>query len=262
MSPLLNVAIDAAREAGRIIIRHHNFTDRITVQRKGANDFVSSVDIEAEREIIGRLRKAHPDHSILAEEEAPTATHPNAEYQWLIDPLDGTTNYLAGIPHYAVSIAVRHHGRLIVAVIFDPIKQELFTAEAGRGAHLNDRRIRARTRDGLEDALLTTGFPYQEGADLEHYLATLKALLPGTAGVRRPGAASLDLAYVAAGRFDGFWEFGLKPWDIAAGILIAKESGVLVRDLDSEEGDPLESGNLIAASPRVLDAMLARLANI
>lgn len=259
MGALLNIAVDAAQAAGRIIIRHHQFTDRVAVERKAEHDFVSSVDREAEHVIIERLKKAHPDHAILAEESASESSA-DAEHQWLIDPLDGTTNFLFGIPHYAVSIALRRSGRLVLGVIYDPFKQEMFTAEAGCGAHLDGRRIRVRPRSasGLEDAILATGFPFRGDADLDAYLATLKALVPGTAGVRRIGSAALDLAYVAAGRFHGYWEFGLRPWDIAAGIVIAKEAGAIVQDLDGS-GDPLDSGNIIAATPRVLEAMQDRL---
>lgn len=257
MTALLNIAVDAAEAAGRIIIRHHQFTDRITVERKGRHDFVTSVDREAEREIIARLHKAHPEHAILAE-ETPPDTPAEVEFEWLIDPLDGTTNFLFGLPHYAVSIALRQQGKLILGVVYDPFKQELFTAEAGRGAFLDGRRIRARTGPDLEDALLATGFPFRDGADLDRYLATLRVLIPGTAGIRRAGSAALDLAYVAAGRFDGFWEFGLKPWDMAAGIVLATEAGAIVKDLGGDE-DPLESGNIITATPRVLEAMLERL---
>ena len=257
MSPILNIAVDAAEAAGRIIIRHHQFTDRIAVERKGAHDFVTSVDREAEQEIIARLHKAHPDHAIRAEESAAQASA-NAEFEWLIDPLDGTTNFLFGLPHYAVSIALRERGRLILGVVYDPFTHEMFTAEAGRGAFLDGRRIRARMGDGLTDALLATGFPFREGADLEHYLESFRALLPGTAGIRRAGSAALDLAYLAAGRFDGFWEYGLKPWDVAAGIVLAREAGVLVESLDGES-DPLESGDIIAATPRMLEAMRQRL---
>ena len=257
MSALLNIAVDAAEAAGRIIIRHHNFTDRVKVERKGAHDFVSSVDHEAEQEIVACLHKAHPEHAILAEEGAAHDL-PDAEFEWLVDPLDGTTNFLFGIPHYAVSIALRQQGQLLLGVVYDPFKQEMFTAETGRGAFLDGRRIRARTGRGLEDALLATGFPFRDGADLDHYLATLRALIPGTSGIRRAGSAALDLAYVAAGRYDGFWEFGLRPWDMAAGIVLAREAGVIVKDLDGGE-DPLPSGNIIAAAPRVLEEMLGRL---
>ena len=251
MSALLNIAVDAAEAAGRIIIRQHHFTDRVAVERKGAHDFVCSVDREAEREIVARLHKAHPDHAIVAEEGSAGAS-PGAESEWLVDPLDGTTNFLFGIPHYAVSIALRQQGRLRLGVVYDPFKQELFTAETGRGAFLDGRRIRARAGRGLADALLATGFPFRDGADLDRYLATLRALLPGTSGIRRAGSAALDLAYVAAGRFDGFWEFGLKPWDTAAGIVLAREAGAIVQDLDGGE-------DIIAAAPRVLEEMQERL---
>ncbi len=257
MSALLNIAVDAAQAAGRIIIRHHNFTDRVSVERKADHDFVSSVDREAEHVIIDRLKKAHPEHGILAEESMSESSE-DSESQWLIDPLDGTTNFLFGIPHYAVSIALRQHGRLKLGVVYDPFKQEMYTAEAGRGAHLDGRRIRVRPASGMQDAVLATGFPFRGDVDLEPYLETLKALVPGTAGIRRIGSAALDLAYVAAGRFHGYWEFGLRPWDMAAGIVIAREAGAIVQDLDGN-GDPLDSGNIIAATPRVLEAMQERL---
>ncbi len=257
MDALLNIAVNAAQAAGKIIIRHHQFTDRIEVARKGSHDFVTSVDREAEQEIIHRLRRAHPEHGIQAEETVPD-TPADAESQWLIDPLDGTTNFLFGIPHYAVSIALQQQGLLVLGVIYDPFKQELFTAIRGRGANLNGHRIRARNSQGLNDALLATGFPFRDGANLQQYLETLKVLIPGTAGIRRAGSAALDLAYVAAGRFDGFWEFGLKPWDVAAGIVLAQESGALVHDLSG--GDSvLESGDILVAPPKIMDAMLQRL---
>ena len=256
MSPLLNIAVDAAEAAGRVIIRHHNFTDRIAVERKEAHDLVCAADREAEREIVERIARAHPQHSIRTE-EASVAPRAGAEYEWLVDPLDGTTNFLLGVPHYAVSIALRSADGLRLAVVYDPIKQELFTAEAGRGAFLNRRRIRARDRDRLGDALLATGIPFRGDADLDRYLPTLQALAPGTLGVRRLGAAALDLAYVAAGRFQGFWEFGLRPWDVAAGMLLAREAGAVVRGLGA--GDPLDTGDIIAAPPKTLTAMLGRL---
>ncbi len=259
MGALLNIAVDAAQAAGQIIIRNHKFTDRLAVERKSAHDFVSNVDLEAEREIIFRLNKAYPEHAILAEEERNQA-ETQAEFQWLVDPLDGTTNFLFGIPHYAVSIALRQQKRLVLGVIYDPFKQELFTAETGRGAYLDGRRIRARDSESLDDTLLATGFPFRDLSNFSHYLATLKALVPGTAGIRRIGSAALDLAYVAAGRFHGYWEFNLKPWDIAAGIVIAREAGAIVQDI--YEGDPLDSGNIIAAPPRMMKAMRERLQEI
>ena len=256
MEALLNLAVTAAYDAGKIIIRHHKFTDRVQVAHKGAHDFVTSVDREAEHLIITQLRRAYPNYGIRTEETSPDAH--DAEYQWLVDPLDGTTNFLFGIPHYAVSIALQHRSTLMLGVIYDPFKQELFTAIRGRGARLNDHRIRARQSNGLHDALLATGFPFREGSDLGQYLETLKVLVPDTAGIRRAGSAALDLAYVAAGRFDGFWEFELKPWDIAAGMVLVQESGAIVRELGGD-GSPLESGNILAASPKVMDAMLERL---
>ena len=257
MSPLLNIAVDAAEAAGRIIMRHHNFIDRIAVERKGPRDLVCAADREAEREIVARIARAHPEHSIRTEEGAGFARD-GAECEWLVDPLDGTCNFLRGVPHYAVSIALLRGGALRLGVVYDPVKQEMFTAEAGRGAFLNRRRIRARDCDSLDDALLATGVPFRGGADeLVRYLPTLQALAPQALGVRRLGAAALDLAYVAAGRFQGFWEFGLKPWDVAAGILLAREAGALVRGLGG--GDPLATGDVLAAPAHALAAMAAQL---
>ncbi len=260
MEALLNIAVSAAQDAGKVIIRHHKFTDRIEVARKGAHDFVTSVDREAEQVIVTCLQRAYPDYGIRTEETSPDALR-DSEYQWLVDPLDGTTNFLFGIPHYAVSIALQHHDTLMLGVVYDPFKQELFTAMRGRGAKLNGHRIRARQANSLHDALLATGFPFREGSDLAQYLETLKVLVPDTAGIRRAGSAALDLAYVAAGRFDGFWEFDLNPWDIAAGMVLAQESGALVRQIESDDS-PLESGNIIAASPKIMEAMLKRLESL
>lgn len=256
MTPLLNIAVAAAEAAGDIILRHRNFTSRIAVERKEAHDLVSAVDHEAEQEIITQLYKAYPDHSLRTEEGSVEPT-PGAEFEWVIDPLDGTANFLFGIPHYAVSLALLRHGTLRLGVVYDPLKQEMFTAEAGRGAFLNQRRIRARDCSSLDDALLATGIPFRGTMDIAQYLPTLQALAPHALGVRRLGSAALDLAYVAAGRFQGFWEFGLKPWDIAAGTLLAREAGATVHSLSG--GDPVQTGNIIAAPPAILAAMLERL---
>ena len=259
MHPMLNTAIMAARQAGDIIARSADRIDTLQIETKDVNDFVSEVDRNAEYVIIDILKKAYPDHAFLGE-EGGFQGETKAEYEWIIDPLDGTTNFLYGIPHYAVSIALKHRGKLYQAVIYDPIKDDLFTASKGQGATLNSRRIRVRNRRDMQGALLTTGVPYR--TDQQHlvdpYLDSMKALLPDTSGVRRPGAASLDLAYVAAGRYDGFWEFSLHEWDIAAGVLMVQEAGGMISDLKGGNSH-LKTGNIVAASPKVFKEMIKRL---
>ncbi len=251
---MLNIAVRAARNAGEIIVRHSNRIDELTVASKDRNDFVSEVDRQAEDEIIAVIRKAYPDHAILAEESGQRHGK-DGDFLWIIDPLDGTTNFLHGMPQFAVSIALQHKGRLEQGVIYDPMRQELFTASRGSGAFLDNRRIRVSKQVGLNGALLGTGFPYKDQAHLETYLAMFKALIVDSAGIRRPGSAALDLAYVAAGRFDGFWEIGLKPWDMAAGILLVREAGGLVGDFAGGH-DYLTTGNVVAAAPKLFPAML------
>jgi myo-inositol-1(or 4)-monophosphatase len=251
--PMLNIAVRAARAAGRIITRSHHRISDLTVETKRRNDYVSDVDRQAEAAIIDTLRRAYPDHGILAEETGTTGPE-EAEYRWIIDPLDGTTNFLHGIPHYAVSIALERRGRLELGVIYNPTNQELFTAERGGGAFLDNRRIRVSPRKGLEGALLGTGIPFRDDQNLERYLATLRALHGPIAGIRRPGSAALDLAWVACGRFDGFWEYGLHIWDMAAGVLLVREAGGVV--IDNRGGDDfLASGNVICANPKLTHAV-------
>ena len=251
MHPMLNIAIRAARTAGDIIVRYVERVDTLEVHSKGYNDFVSEVDREAERRIVEIIRKAYPQHGILGEE---SGSHAGNEYVWVVDPLDGTTNFLHGFPQYAVSIAIKRGGRLQQGVIYDPLRQELFTASRGEGARLNDRRIRVSRCTTLKNALLGTGFPFRMVSDVDTYLAILKAFIIRTSGIRRAGAAALDLAYVAAGRLDGFWEFGLKEWDMAAGALLIQEAGGLVTDATGDD-TYLECGNIVAANPKVLKAM-------
>ena len=258
---MLNTAIAAARQAGDIIARSADRIDTLQIETKDINDFVSEVDKNAEKIIIDTLRSAYPDHAFLGEESGfQKAGEGQAEYEWIIDPLDGTTNFLYGIPHYAVSIALKHRGKLFQAVIYDPMKDDLFTASKGAGATLNGRRIRVKDRRDLNGALLTTGIPYRTDQShlVDPYLASMKALLPGTAGVRRPGSAALDLAYVAAGRYDGFWEFSLHEWDIAAGVLMVREAGGMVSDLQGGDSH-MKSGDIVAASPKVFKEMIKRL---
>ncbi|HEX4375879.1 MAG TPA: inositol monophosphatase family protein [Steroidobacteraceae bacterium] len=256
MHPLLNIAVKAARRAGEIIVRSLVRLESLEITSKGRNDYVSDVDRAAERDIIESIHKLYPDHAILAEESGSSG---QSETVWIIDPLDGTTNFLHGFPTFAVSIAVQQRGRLEIGVVYDPMRQEVFTAVRGGGAHLENRRIRVSKQRGLEGSLLSTGFPYrQDEPYADNYFAMFRTLTTLTAGIRRPGAASLDLAYVAAGRTDGFWELGLKPWDTAAGALMVVEAGGRVGTLG---GDEYKLGaNIVAGSPKVYDAMLEAIA--
>jgi myo-inositol-1(or 4)-monophosphatase len=250
---MLTTAVKAARRAGSVINRATRDLSVLTVRAKSANDFVSEVDTEAERVIVDTLRQAYPDHAILAEESGATG---RSEYVWVVDPLDGTTNFLHAFPQYAVSIALMHRGVLTQAVVYDPNRNDLFTASRGRGAFLNEQRIRVSKRLRIGDALIGTGFPFRQFVHIDAYLAILREMMQKAPGVRRAGAAALDLAYVAAGRLDGFWEFGLSPWDIAAGALLIVEAGGLVGDLEGNEGY-MESGNLIAANPKVFAQLVS-----
>jgi len=252
MNPTLNIAVRAARNAGNVIIRNLGKLDTLAIHTKDRNDFVTEVDQQAEQEIIYTLRKAFPDHGILAEE---SGVQGDDEYQWIIDPLDGTTNFLHGFPQFAASIAMRHKGRMEHAVIYDPLRQELFTATRGGGAMLNDQRIRVTKRKSLEGSLLGTGFPFKSQQHLDAYLDMFRALFPQTAGIRRAGSAALDLAYVAAGRLDGFWEIGLNIWDMAAGVLLIQEAGGLSSDFSGGH-DYLESGNIVAGNPKLFAEIL------
>jgi myo-inositol-1(or 4)-monophosphatase len=247
MHPLLHIAVTAARAAGNFILRHLDRVDAVQVERKNArNDFVSHVDRGAEAEIVRHIRKAYPEHAILAEESGAQGAH---EVRWIIDPLDGTTNFLHGLPHFAVSIAVQVKGQLAHAAIYAPCTNDLYVASRGAGSQLNSRRIRVTQVVDPAAALIGTGVPIRAEL-LDRYLPMLRAVAQRTAGVRRAGSAALDLAYLAAGRLDGFWELGLKPWDMAAGLLLVQEAGGLVAELDGQE-DPLATGNLIAAGPKL-----------
>jgi myo-inositol-1(or 4)-monophosphatase len=256
MHPMLNTAVKAARRAGTIINRASQNLDILAVTEKAANDYVSEVDRAAEEAIIRVLHEAYPAHAILAEESGASG---KSEFQWIIDPLDGTTNFLHGFPQYAVSIALAHKGVLSQAVIYDPVRNDLFTASRGRGAYLNDKRLRISKLTKLQKSLIGTGFPFREFAQIDAYLAMFRDLTQKTAGLRRAGAATLDLAYVAAGRLDGFWEFGLSPWDMAAGSLLITEAGGLVGDLEGN-GGYLESGNIVAGNPKIFSQLIQALA--
>ena len=253
---MLNIAVKAARRAGSVINRATRNLDILTVRAKSAQDFVSEVDHEAEHAIIDTLRSAYPDHAILAEESGATG---QSEYVWIIDPLDGTTNFLHGFPQYAVSIALMHRGLLTQAVVYDPTRNDLFIASRGRGAFLNDHRIRVSRRVRLDEALIGTGFSFRQFANVDAYLAIFRSLIQSTSGVRRPGAASLDLAYVAAGRLDGYWEFGLSPWDMAAGALLIIEAGGLVGDLEGND-HYMDCGHILAGNPKVFAQLVQAIA--
>ena len=256
MEPMLNIALRAARKAGELIERAFERVDLIAVEEKGRNDYVSEVDRAAEKEIIYHIRKAYPDHCILGEESGKSEGK-NKDYEWIIDPLDGTTNFLHGIPQFSVSIACKYKGQIEHAVVLDPIKREEFTASRGRGAKLNDRRIRTSNRRSLEGAIIGTGIPFN-GFALENigpYLTALQEIAGQTAGIRRPGSAALDIAYVAAGRFDGFWEMNLQTWDMAAGVLLVKEAGGLISDFNGDN-HYLDSGHIVCGSPKVFKPLL------
>ena len=256
MDALLNIAVRAARRAGDVIVRHVDRLGSLNVSAKGRNDFVSEVDKMAEAEIIATVQQSYPDHAFLAEESGATG---ESEFVWIIDPLDGTTNFLHGFPVFAVSIALRQRDVLQHGVIYDPMRQELFTASRGQGAQLDGRRIRVSKRTALDGALIGTGFPYRGNTVwMDQYLEMFRSVAMQSAGLRRPGAAALDLAYVAAGRLDGFWELGLSPWDIAAGALMVREAGGLVGDLQGNDGY-MESGHVLAAPPKVFAALIATL---
>ncbi len=263
MHPLLNIATIAARSAGERILHHLERIDRLNIEHKGKNDYVSEVDKEAENIIIHTIQKYYPEHAILAEEsgqkQAQKTQHGLSNIEWIIDPLDGTTNFLHQFPQFCIAIAIKEKNKLVHAAIFDPIRDEMFTASYGRGAFLNNKRIRASQQKTLNNALLATGFPYHDFSYLDSYLQSLKSFMTQTAGIRRAGSAALDLAYVACGRVDGYWEFNLKPWDIAAGALIAKEAGALVTDFEGGENFLL-SGNILTANPKLYKEMAQTLA--
>jgi myo-inositol-1(or 4)-monophosphatase len=253
--PILNIAVKAARRAGDLIVKSLSRLDSLDVSSKGRNDFVSEIDRLAEADIIETIRRMHPDHAILAEESGRSGHDENL---WIIDPLDGTTNFLHGNPVFSVSIAFERRGRLEQAVVYDPMRQEFFTASRGAGAQVEGRKMRVSKQQELEGALIGTGFPYRANSKwLEPYISMMRVIMSTAAGVRRPGSAALDLAYVAAGRLDGFWEIGLNAWDTAAGTLLITEAGGRIGNLTGREY--LQGGNVIAGTPKVFDAMVAAL---
>lgn len=256
MQPMTTIALRAARKAGEIIARATDQLDTLDVQQKGVNDFVTEIDQAAEKEVIYHLQKAYPDHAFLGEESGLSG-NTDSDYQWIIDPLDGTTNFIRGIPHFCVSIGCTFKGQLEHGVVLDPIRREEFTASRGYGAQLNGRRIRVSARKSLEGALIGTGIPYKSRAEehIPNYMASLETVCKQTAGIRRAGSSALDLAYVAAGRLDGYWEIGLRPWDIAAGILLIREAGGLVSDF-SGGSSYMESGNIVTGGPKCFKSLL------
>lgn len=263
MHPMVNIALRAARKAGEQIVRASEDMNKVGYEEKARNDYVSDVDRTAEKEIVYQLQKAYPEHHILCEEQGMLpGRDPMSVYRWIIDPLDGTTNFLRGIPHYAISIGLELNGKMEVAVIYDPVRREEYTASRGNGAQLNGRRIRVSERSSLDGAVIGTGLPFrhEQAEYLEQYFANLKTLSMETAGIRRAGSAALDLAYVAAGRFDAFWEYGLQPWDIAAGSLLIREAGGMISD---PSGNPniMESGDIVCGNPRCFKALLKKLSS-
>lgn len=257
MNPMQNIGVRAARAAGRVITKNMGRLDSLRIEKKGHNDFASEVDKEAEAEVVETLLKAYPDHGIVGEENGQLG-NADSDFQWIVDPLDGTMNYLHGYPHFSVSIALYEKGRPSQAVVYDPVRQELITGGKGEGAYLDGKRIRVSGASRLADALVGYTYPYKQGGDLTAPLATLKVLTENSAGVRREGSAALDLAYIAAGRLDGAWMTGLKPWDFAAGALLVREAGGLINDFQG--GDTwMDSGSFVAGSPKVHHEILQSL---
>ncbi len=252
-SALFNVMERAARKAARGLVHDFGEIENLQVSVKGPSDFVSTADLQAERTLRQELSKARPDYGFLMEESGATAAG-DGRHRWIVDPLDGTTNFLHGIPHFAISIALEREAEIIAGVIYDPMRDEMFYAEKGMGAYVNDRRLRVSARGNLAESVISTGIPFRERGDHPHYLKLLAAVMERTAGVRRMGAASLDLAYVAAGRYDGFFELGLSPWDVAAGIILVREAGGYVTEIGGGR-DVLKSGNILAANDRLADPL-------
>jgi myo-inositol-1(or 4)-monophosphatase len=254
MHPMLNIAVRAARTAGKVIVRSIEQLDKVEIESKGTNDFVTSVDISSEEAIIETIRKSYPDHTIIGEESG-ILKGSDDDYQWIIDPLDGTSNFIKGIPHFAVSIALKVKGKLDQAVVFDPVRGELFSASRGKGAQLNGFRIRVSKNKEIAGTILATGFPFKQKQHSVAYMAMFSSLFQSTSDLRRSGSTALDLAYVAAGRVDGFFEIGTKPWNTAAGELLVIEAGGLVTDFTGGHNHA-NSGNIVAANTRILKDVL------
>ncbi len=260
MHAILNIAVKAARDAANIINRYAPDVDRLEVTQKSATQKVSEVDLLANEAIIQEIKKNYPSHNIVSEEGSSKSNTPDAEYTWIIDPLDGTNNFLHGFPYYCISIAIQREGETQYAVIIDPARQDVFTATKGGGAQLNDSRIRVSNTKRLSDALLSTGMPFRDPAEIKPWLKSYAALLPRANSIVRCGASALDLAYVAAGRYDGLWQYGLKSWDISAGALLIQESGGLISDVNGKQGF-LDSGDVVCGNPAI-HAKLQQLVHI
>ena len=256
MHPTINIAVKAARAAGRIIMRASEQLDRIQVMEKGQQDFVTNIDQQAEQEIIGILQASFPNHSILGEESGESGSN---NHQWIIDPIDGTANFIRGLPHFSISIALCVDGRPEHGVIYDPVRDELFSASRGKGAQLNGRRLRVSPQHKLAPATLATGIPFKRRSQLPQYQDCFNQLLPQITDIRRGGSAALDLAYVAAGRLDGYWEIGLGPWDIAAGLLLVQEAGGLIGDFQGGQAC-FDRGEVVAANPKLFKLLLQQVA--
>lgn len=254
MQPLLNIAVSAARAGARPILSAYRRGDVGSVRDKARNDHVTEIDHAAENAIIETIRRAYPDHAILAEESGSSGGR-RREVEWIIDPIDGTANFMRGLPHFAISIACRVRGELAHGLIYDPVKDEMFTASRGEGAQMDGRRIRVSDAKHLDRALVATGFAYRKSGVIADHLDSFTRVLETAGDVRRAGSAALDLAYVAKGRLDGYWERGLSPWDIAAGLLLVREAGGIVTDPDAPDGDPLETGAVVAGSPKIYAAL-------
>lgn len=257
MHPMLNIAIRAARAAGNVVARSFENVDKIEVEAKGSNDLVTNVDLKAEEVIIETLRKSYPEHSIVSE-ECGQLPGKDSDYQWIVDPINGTENFVRGIPHFAISIALKVKGKIDQAVIYDPIRGELFTASRGKGAQFNNLRVRVKAHKELAGTVIATGFPHKQKQHTDAYFAMAKNVFTKASDLQRTGCSALDLAYVAAGRVDGFFEIGLKPWDSAAGELLVIEAGGLVTDFVGGHNH-IQSGNVVAASPRLLKALLTEI---
>ena len=254
-SPLMTVMAGAAQKAARALKRDFGEIEHLQVSRKGPSDFVSAADLKTEKTLRAELSRARPKFGFLLEEGGEIAGE-DLRHRWIIDPIDGTTNFLHGIPHFAMSIGLEFNGEIIAGLIYNPAIEEMFCAEKGKGAYLNDRRLRVSARSDLADAVITTGIPHRGRGEHAPYLEVLGRVMAAVAGIRRMGTASLDLAYVAAGRCDGFWETGLKPWDVAAGIIMVKEAGGFVTEIDGGK-NPLASGSILAANSRLHKALQA-----
>ncbi len=259
MDPLVNIGIKAARRAGSFIVRYLDRLEQVAVEKKGRRDFVSEIDRMAEQDIIDTIHHAYPDHSILAEESGTrsgTSDNPESELEWIIDPLDGTTNFLHGHPHFCVSLGIRKSGVMQHAIIFDPLREELFTATRGKGAQLNSRRIRTSGKSSLDESLVATGFPLRDMSKLDSSMKILRAVLPKASDIKVSGSAALDLAYVACGRLDGYWETGIQAWDMAAGSLLVREAGGLTADFAGGQSF-LETGDIVAANQPMFNELMS-----